>query len=74
MILRCIESVRPLVGYVLVADTGSTDGTQEIIPAYLQDRVLPGEVIEEPWKDFATNRSSVLARLRASLERQLLRA
>jgi glycosyltransferase involved in cell wall biosynthesis len=64
LILRCLESVRPLVDYVLVEDTGSTDGTQTIIREWLARAGLPGEVYDEPWQDFAYNRSHALARLR----------
>ena len=64
LILRCLESVRPIVDYVLVEDTGSTDGTQEIIREWLTRVGLPGEVYEEPWQDFAYNRSHALSRLR----------
>ena len=56
---------RPLVDYVLIEDTGSTDGTQQIIREWLRQTGVPGEVIEAPWQDFAYNRSHVLARLRA---------
>jgi glycosyltransferase involved in cell wall biosynthesis len=64
VILRCLESVRPIVDYVLIEDTGSTDGTQTIIREYLNSEGLPGEVFDEPWQDFAYNRSIALARLR----------
>jgi glycosyltransferase involved in cell wall biosynthesis len=64
VILRCLESVRPIVDYVLVEDTGSTDGTQQIIREWLDRVGLPGEVYDEPWRDFAYNRSHALARLR----------
>lgn len=64
VIERCLDSVRPLIDYVLIEDTGSTDGTQEIVRAYLRRSGLPGEVIDEPWRDFAYNRSHALARLR----------
>lgn len=64
VIERCLDSVRPLVDYVLIEDTGSSDGTQEIIRAYLRRHGIPGEVIEETWRDFAHNRSHVMARLR----------
>jgi len=64
VILRCLESVRLLVDYVLVQDTGSTDGTQAIIREWLDRVGLPGEVYDEPWRDFAYNRSHALARLR----------
>ena len=39
-------------------DTGSADGTQEIIRECLKD--LPGELHERPWRDFAHNRSEAL--------------
>ena len=68
VILRCLDSVRPLVDYVLIEDTGSTDGTQDIIRRYLEREGLLGEVFDEPWQDFAHNRSIALARLRERAE------
>ena len=53
-ILRALDSVRTFVDYVLVEDTGSTDGTQTIIRDYLRAHGLPGEVFDEPWRDFGT--------------------
>jgi glycosyltransferase involved in cell wall biosynthesis len=64
VIERCLESVRPLIDYALVEDTGSADGTQKIVADWLAREGVPGQVIEEPWRDFAYNRSHVLARLR----------
>ena len=64
VILRCLESVRSLVDYVLIEDTGSTDGTQAIIREWLDRVGLSGEVYDEPWRDFAYNRSHALAKLR----------
>jgi glycosyltransferase involved in cell wall biosynthesis len=68
IILRCLESARPLIDYVLIEDTGSTDGTQDLIRDYLKREGLPGEVFDEPWRDFAYNRSLALARLREKNE------
>jgi len=59
VIRRCLNSVRPLIDHWVVVDTGSTDGTQEIVRECLRD--LPGELYERPWKDFAHNRSEALA-------------
>jgi glycosyltransferase involved in cell wall biosynthesis len=64
IILRSLESARPIVNYVLIEDTGSTDGTQKVIREWLDRVGLPGEVYDEPWQDFAYNRSHALARLR----------
>jgi len=68
VIQRCLESVRPLADYFLIEDTGSIDGTQEIIRLWLDQNNLPGEVFEEHWQDFAHNRSVALARLRKRSE------
>jgi glycosyltransferase involved in cell wall biosynthesis len=64
VITRCLNSVRPLVDYVLIEDTGSTDGTQQLIADWLGQNNMPGAVIEEPWRDFAYNRSHVMEKLR----------
>ena len=58
VIERCLASVRPLVDAYCIVDTGSSDGTQELIRRVLAD--LPGEVVDRPWIDFATNRSQAL--------------
>lgn len=66
VIRRCLDSVRPYIDSYLIVDTGSTDGTQELIRAHLAD--LSGEVVERPWKDFGHNRSEALALARDRAE------
>ncbi|KAJ3061476.1 hypothetical protein HK102_009102 [Quaeritorhiza haematococci] len=58
VIRRCLESVRPFIDTWVIADTGSTDGTQELIREALGD--LPGTLLQRPWVDFAHNRNEVL--------------
>src|SRR5580698_1140027 len=58
VIERCLRSVRPFVHSWAICDTGSTDGTQELVRKTMSD--LPGELIEKPWVDFATNRNQAL--------------
>jgi glycosyltransferase involved in cell wall biosynthesis len=58
VIKRCLASVRPVIDTWVIIDTGSTDGTQEIIREFLQD--IPGELHERPWVDFAHNRNEAL--------------
>ncbi len=55
IIRRCIESCKPLISSWCIVDTGSTDGTQQIIREALWD--VPGELHERPWVDFGTNRT-----------------
>ncbi len=59
VIARCLESVRPLVTSWVVVDTGSTDGTQQIVRDCMKG--LPGELHERPWRDFGSNRTEALA-------------
>ena len=64
VILRCLESVRPFVDYVLVEDGGSIDGTQAAVREWLIRTDLPGMIYEAPYRDLAHNCSRALARLR----------
>jgi glycosyltransferase involved in cell wall biosynthesis len=59
VIERCLASVRPHVNAWAIADTGSSDGTQDLVRRAMAD--LPGELIERPWVDFSTNRNDALA-------------
>ncbi|WP_292636286.1 glycosyltransferase, partial [Mesorhizobium sp.] len=64
VILQCLASALPIVDYVLVIDTGSEDGTQDLIRTFLTLHNVKGTVIDEPWRDFAYNRTFALDRLR----------
>jgi len=64
VITRCIESVKRIIDYVLIVDTGSDDGTPEVIENWLKDNDFRGQVIVEPWQNFAYNRSFALEKLR----------
>ena len=59
IIERCLKSVYQHIDSWCIVDTGSTDGTQEIIKNFLKDK--PGELIERPWVNFGHNRDEALA-------------
>lgn len=62
VIERCLASVRPLIDTWVISDTGSTDGTQELIRKVLDG--IPGELVEEEWVDFGHNRTANIRRAR----------
>ena len=70
VIRRCLDSVRPLIDHWVIVDTGSTDGTQDIIRAHMAD--LPGTLHDRPWVDFAHNRSESLALARPHADYSLV--
>ncbi|WP_233447955.1 MULTISPECIES: glycosyltransferase [Streptomyces] len=70
VIERCLSSVRDLVDTWVISDTGSTDGTQELIRSALAG--IPGELREEPWVNFGHNRSLNIAHARDRADYLLL--
>lgn len=57
-IAETLRSFKPSIDCWTVLDTGSTDGTQEIVRRELAD--TPGTLHEEPFVDFATTRNRAL--------------
>lgn len=72
IIQRCLESCRQVIDTWVIIDTGSTDGTQDIIGGFMLDADIPGELIERPWVDFGTNRSELMEAARGKADWLLL--
>src|SRR5438132_996624 len=59
VIARCLAALRPHIAHWVIVDTGSADGTQDLVRAALAD--VPGTLHERPWIDFAHNRNEAMA-------------
>jgi len=46
--------------YWVICDTGSTDNTIQIIKNFFEEKKIQGEIHQDKWKDFATNRNNAL--------------
>lgn len=68
VIKRCIDSVKNVIDGYFICDTGSVDGTPEIITEYMKELNIPGKVVYEEWKNFAHNRSRLFKRARNEVE------
>jgi glycosyltransferase involved in cell wall biosynthesis len=60
IIKECFDSLYKFIDYWVICDTGSTDGTQELIKQYFAEKGIPGELHQHEWQDFATNRTAAL--------------
>ena len=56
------------IKYWAISDTGSTDGTQDIIKNFFEKEGIPGELHEDEWKNFAHNRSVALTYARGKCD------
>jgi glycosyltransferase involved in cell wall biosynthesis len=66
IISRCLDSIIPHVDYGIVVDTGSTDGTPDIVKKAFADAGKTVEVEHTVFRDFAQARNEALAFARAS--------
>ncbi len=60
IITRLLESVSQIIDTYCICDTGSTDDTANIITKFFEEKGITGKIIEEPFQDFAYNRSHAL--------------
>jgi glycosyltransferase involved in cell wall biosynthesis len=64
VIERMLNSVKTITDLIVVNDTGSTDGTQELIRKFGLENNIPTYVFERPFDDFEKSRNFAMQKLR----------
>jgi hypothetical protein len=57
IITETLTNILKYIDYWVISDTGSTDGTQDIIKKFFKEKGIPGELVEHEWKNFGHNRT-----------------
>lgn len=60
IIHECLNTIYKYIDYWIISDTGSTDGTQDIIRKFFEEKGIPGELHQDEWKNFGHNRTLAL--------------
>src|SRR3954469_17843483 len=69
---RCLKSVLPYVSHWTICDTGSTDGTPEMIERFMAKAGIPGTLYRDEWISFGHNRTLAIQRARGTADYHLL--
>lgn len=54
---RCLDAAKPVIDYLAVCDTGSTDDTMEQVERWGRAHGVPTQVSREPFRNFGYNRT-----------------
>jgi len=60
IIREALDSVARYISSWVIVDTGSDDGTQDLLRNHMADLGIPGELHERPWQNFGHNRTEAL--------------
>ena len=66
IIERCLRSVADHIACWIIGDTGSTDGTPELIERFFLDQDIPGELHRFAFENFSQARNEALRHARGS--------
>jgi glycosyltransferase involved in cell wall biosynthesis len=64
VIERMLTSVKSITDLIVVNDTGSTDGTQDLIRKFGEENNIPTYVFERPFDDFEKSRNHAMQKLK----------
>src|SRR5690606_24767840 len=57
IIERCLSAAAPWIDAYAIHDTGSSDGTPDIVRSFFEERGVPGQVTHGRFHDFAQARN-----------------
>jgi glycosyltransferase involved in cell wall biosynthesis len=61
IVAEVLDVVAPYISSWVIVDTGSDDGTQDLIRNHMDSLGIPGELHERPWRNFGDNRTEALS-------------
>ena len=61
-VYRCLNSAKPLIDFVYICDTGSTDNTIDLVKKWGQENNIPTHVDFKEFRDFGYNRTHAYQR------------
>lgn len=68
IIRECLKSVVGSIDYWVICDTGSTDGTQDIIKDFFKEVNIEGELHQNEWVNFGYNRTKAFIEARGKCD------
>ena len=74
IIHRALDSMKNVIGAFYIHDTGSTDGTQEIIRTYGRTHCIHGYVEERVWRNFGENKTDLIQSAQAHADEKISKA
>jgi len=66
IILRCLTAALPFIDTWVIADTGSTDGTPDLITNFFKEHNIPGRLCKTEFQNFSQARNAALTFARAA--------
>ena len=68
VIERMLNTIKPIIDCVVVVDTGSTDGTQEVIKKWGENNNIPAFVYDRPFDNFENSRNYAMEMVKEKSE------